>query len=56
MSLTQFNNKFGTLNINENINDNSDKHDELDEHNDVNSYFPIIKSTVVDNTEGQKIQ
>ena len=56
MPLIQLNDKFDTMNINENINDNSDKHDELDEHNDVNSYFPINESTVVDNTEGQRIQ
>ena len=45
----QFNNKFDTMNINENIekiNDNSN------EHIDVDSYFPINESTVVDNTEG----
>ena len=38
----QFNNKFDTMNINENIekiNDNSNEHGELDEHNDVDSYF-----------------
>ena len=51
----QLNNKFDTININENIekiNDNSNDHDELDEHNDVDSYFPINESTVNHNTEG----
>ena len=51
----QFNNKFDTMNINENIekiNDNSNDHDELDEHNDVDSYFPNNESTVNGNTEG----
>ena len=51
----QLNNKFVTININENIekiNDNSNDHDELDEHNDVDSYFPINESTVNHNTEG----
>ena len=51
----QFNNKFDTININENIekiNDNSNDHDELDEHNDVDSYFPNNESTVNGNTEG----
>jgi hypothetical protein len=51
----QLNNKFDTININENIekiNDNSNDHDELDEHNDVDSYFPINESTFNRNTEG----
>lgn len=51
----QLNNKFDTININENIekiNDNSNDHDELDEYNDVDSYFPINESTVNHNTEG----
>ena len=51
----QFNNKFDTININENIEkiyDNSNDHDELDEHNDVDSYFPNNESTVNGNTEG----
>ena len=51
----QFNNKFDTININENIekiNDNSNDHDELDEHNDVDSYFPNDESSVNGNTEG----